>query len=449
MSESLSAAQRQFYEDISQRVAEWKRTGRSARGAAASLAAQHLGPIVPIAERSLFAPLARGVGREGEPLSYLDSAATCLSPDCVIEETVAYERESRSNVHRGVHVLAEESTDAYEGAREAVARFAGTDAAHLAFTRGATDSINIAAASLTGWLESGDAIVACGTAHHSNLVPWQMLAKRTGARLAVVHADETGALREDEWARSLELAPKVVALTFGSNVLGFDDATRRRVREAHDAGALVLVDCAQRVGHGPLDLAALAADFAAWSAHKMYGPMGIGALFCSDAALERMEPPIGGGGAVVSVGDDGFEVLPFPQGLEPGTPAVGAAVGFAAAARFLQGLEMERVQDHDVALAQLACDRLAALGFVHVMGDAGRRREGIVSFSVEGVHPHDVAQVLSDGGVAVRAGHHCAMPLHARLRVPASVRASFGVYNGQDDIERLIAGVRRAKELFG
>lgn len=401
-----------------------------------------------LTNRSQFAPLARAVGKNGETLSYLDSAATCLSPDCVIDAMTAYERTSRSNVHRGVHTLAEESTDAYEEAREAVARFAGSDATHVAFTRGTTDSINIAASSLAGWVNEGDAIVVCETAHHANFVPWQMLANRAGARLVVVHADAAGGLLEDEWEQALATRPKITALTYGGNVLGFDDDTPRRIREAHEAGSLVLVDCAQRVGHAPLDLEALGADIAAWSAHKMYGPMGIGALFCSDAALKRMEPPIGGGGAVISVREDRFSTLPFPQGFEPGTPAVGAAVGFAAAARFLEGLGMERVQGHDASLAHRASERLAALGFVRLVGGSRRSREGIVSFSVEGVHPHDVAQVLSDCGVAVRAGHHCAMPLHTRLGVPASVRASLGVYNGEDDVERLIEGVRCARELF-
>ena len=402
----------------------------------------------PLTNRSQFAPLARAVGKNGEMLSYLDSAATCLSPDCVIDAMAAYERTSRANVHRGVHTLAEESTDAYEEAREAVARFVGSDAKRVAFTRGTTDSINIAASSLAGWLNKGDAIVVCETAHHANFVPWKMLASRTGACLVVVHADATGGLIEDEWEQALAMHPKVTALTYGGNVLGFDDGTPRRIREAHEAASLVLVDCAQRVGHAPLDFEALGADISAWSAHKMYGPMGIGALFCSDAALEHMEPPIGGGGAVISVREDGFSTLPFPQEFEPGTPAVGAAVGFAAAVRFLEELGMERVQEHDASLAHRASEHLAALGFVRLMGGDQRPREGIVSFSVEGVHPHDVAQVLSDCGVAMRAGHHCAMPLHTRLGVPASVRASFGVYNGEDDVERLIEGVCRARELF-
>lgn len=197
-----------------------------------------------------------------------------------------------------------------------------------------------------------------------------------------------------------------------------------------------------------MDLPKLGADFAAWSAHKMYGPMGIGALWCSDSAIERMEPPIGGGGAVVSVGESGFSALPFPRGVEPGTPAVSAAVGFAAAAAYLRSLGMEDVASHDARLASLACDALSDMGFVRILGDVSRSRQGIVSFAVEGVHPHDVAQVLSDRGVAVRAGRHCAMPLHERMGVPSSVRASFGVYNGEEDVRRLVEGVRHARDAF-
>lgn len=401
-----------------------------------------------LTDRSQFAPLARAVGKNGEMLSYLDSAATCLSPRSVIQAMESYELRSRSNVHRGIHVLADESTEAFEGARDDVARFAGSDARHLAFTRGATDSINIAALSLSEWIGEGDTVVVCETSHHSNIVPWQMLARRRGARAVMVRADGSGVLDEESWLDALELHPKIVALTYGGNVLGFDDRTSQRCAEAHAAGALVLVDCAQRAGHAPMDLPKLGADFAAWSAHKMYGPMGIGALWCSDSAIERMEPPIGGGGAVVSVGESGFSALPFPRGVEPGTPAVSAAVGFAAAAAYLRSLGMEDVASHDARLASLACDALSDMGFVRILGDVSRSRQGIVSFAVEGVHPHDVAQVLSDRGVAVRAGRHCAMPLHERMGVPSSVRASFGVYNGEEDVRRLVEGVRHARDAF-
>lgn len=401
----------------------------------------------PLVDSVHFGPLRRLF--DGRRLSYLDSAATCLSPDCVVCAVSYYEQTSRANVHRGIHVLAEESTDVYEDARETVARFIGADASHLAFTRGATDSINIAAASLgTAAVRKDDVIVIMEDAHHANIVPWQMLARRTGARIVAVGLDGEGRVDEQSWLRALDVAPRVVALTYGGNVLGIEDDTPRRCAQAQEAGALVVLDCAQRVGHAPLDVSAVQADAVAFSAHKMYGPMGIGALWCSDAFLSVVEPSAGGGGAIVSVTLDGYTALPFPQGFEPGTPAVAAAAAFAEAARFLERIGMDAVCEHDTALANYACEMLRCTDCIDVMGPDDACRCGIVSFSVQGVHPHDVAQVLSDAAVAVRAGHHCAMPLHRRLGVPASVRASFGVYNGAEDVRRLRDAVVEARALY-
>lgn len=394
-----------------------------------------------------FGPLRRLF--DGRRLSYLDSAATCLSPDRVVRAASSYEQTSRANVHRGIHALAEESTDVYENARETVAHFIGSDASHLAFTRGATDSINIAAASLAASaVRESDSIVIMQDAHHANIVPWQMLARRTGARIVAVGLDSEGRIDERSWLQALEAAPRVVALSFGGNVLGVDDDTLTRCAQAHEAGAFVVLDCAQRVGHAPLDVSAMSADVVAFSAHKMYGPMGIGALWCSDAFLSVCEPAVGGGGAIVSVTLDGYEALPFPQGFEPGTPAVAAAAAFAEAARFLEGIGMQAVEGHDTALANYACKLLLSMGCVDVVGPDDACRRGIVSFSIRGVHPHDAAQVLSDEAVAVRAGHHCAMPLHRHLGMPASVRASFGVYNSAEDVLRLRDAVVKAHLLY-
>lgn len=401
----------------------------------------------PLVDPMCFGPLRRLF--EGRRLSYLDSAATCLSPDCVVRAASCYERTSRSNVHRGIHVLAEESTDVYEAARETVARFIGSDPSHLAFTRGATDSINIAAASLgISAVRKGDSLVIMQDAHHANIVPWQMLAHRTGAHIVTVGLDEEGRVDERSWLRALEAAPRIVALAYGGNVLGIEDDTPRRCVQAHEAGALVVLDCAQRVGHAPLDVSATRADAVAFSAHKMYGPMGIGALWCSDAFLSAAEPPVGGGGAITSVTLDGYTALPFPQGFEPGTPAVASAAAFAEAVRFLGRIGMDAVRDHDTALANYARALLLSTGCVEVMGPDDACRRGIVSFSIRGVHPHDAAQVLSDAAVAVRAGHHCAMPLHRHLGMPASVRASFGVYNGVEDVRRMCDAMVEAQALY-
>lgn len=403
--------------------------------------------LEPLVDRERFGPLRRSF--DGRRLSYLDSAATCLSPDCVVDAGSFHEKASRSNVHRGIHVLAEESTDAYERARETVACFIGADAAHLAFTRGATDSINIAAASLAdAVIGKGDAIAVMQDAHHANIVPWQMAARRKGARIVPVELDDAGRVDESSWSRALDAAPRIVALAFSGNVLGIEDDTARRCAQAHAAGAFVVLDCAQRVGHASLDVSAIDADAVAFSAHKMYGPMGIGALWCSDAFLSVAVPPMGGGGSILSVTLDGFSALPFPHGFEPGTPSVAAAVSFAEAVRFLEDIGMSAVEEHDAALADYACRRLLSTGVVDVLGPADVGRRGIVSFSIHGVHPHDAAQVLSDAAVAVRAGHHCAMPLHRRFGVPASVRASFGVYNGADDVDRLCEAVVDAASLY-
>lgn len=406
--------------------------------------------------RALVSPRRFPVLERG--ISYLDSAATCLSPDCVIDAMASYERTSRSNVHRGIHQLAEESTEAYEGARETVARFVGASPENLAFTRGATDSLNMAASALVagGAITPGSVVVAIEDAHHSNYLPWMMAARRAGARFVSIPVDRCGRPKASAWNDALTSNPSVVALTCAGNVFAAPYDAVLLAAQARAAGALVAMDCAQAVGHRPVDVRGLGADMAAWSAHKMYGPMGIGALWCSDAALQHMVSPCAGGGSALSVTAQGFEPLPFPQGFEPGTPSVGCAVGFAAAARFLEGLDMGAVENHDVSLAALAGEGLACLGVVEVLGSpepgaaaAPAAPAALVSFNVEGVHPHDIAQVLSDGGVAVRAGHHCAMPLHARLGCPASVRASFGVYNSARDVERLCSLVERAWEMYG
>ena len=404
--------------------------------------------------RSDFPQLERAVGGEGQRLAYLDTAATCLSPRCVVDAAYRYELTSRSNVHRAFHLLAEESTDAYELARESVASFIGAGAEQLVLTHGTTDSVNIA---MRSWacerLREGDVVVAFEDSHNANLLPWQIAARERGLRLEVVPVHASGPLEgmpdERAWETALAHRPKLVALTHVSNVTGRIEDISARSRQAKAVGARVFVDCAQSVGHLPVDVKAWDADFVAFSAHKMYGLAGMGALWCSQSALDKMVPAVGGGGIAASVTSESFLPLDAPACFEPGTPAVGAAVAFAEACRFLEAIGRDRVARHDTALVSYARERLAALPGVCVLGGSNMQSAAVVSFSVEGVHAHDVAQVLSQDGVAVRSGKHCAMLLHERLGIPASVRASMGVYASSRDVDRLIAGVEKAVIRFG
>lgn len=404
-------------------------------------------------ETAQFAPLRRRVGRNGNFISYLDSAASALCPDCVAKSMFEYETTSRSNAHRAFHTLAEESTCAYEDARGEIASFLNTQASRVIFTKGTTDSLNMVA---MAWGDKnvfpGDSIVVFEDAHHANILPWMLLAKRAGARIEVVHvcdreSGKEGVPDELEWERALSRRPSLVALTHVGNVTGRVDDIARRAHAAHQVGACVVLDCAQSGGHMVVDPEALGVDFAAFSAHKMYGPMGIGVLWCAPGRIEEMSPCQVGGGMVRSVTMEGFVPLGGRAGFEAGTPAVAAAVGFAEACRFLRRIGMEKVEEHAMAWAAEARMELSSIERVRVVGEGIGC--GIVSFVVDGVHPHDVAQVLADDGIAVRAGQHCAMPLHGRLGLAASVRASAGLYSSSDDIGRLCEGVELALRKFG
>ncbi|MBP3701891.1 MAG: aminotransferase class V-fold PLP-dependent enzyme, partial [Lachnospiraceae bacterium] len=383
-----------------------------------------------------------------QDIAYLDSAATAQMPQCVMGTMQNYEYTSRANVHRGLYPLAERSDEAYEQSRGIVAGFFGVDPNQVIFTHGATESLNLA---VFGWakynLTAGDLVLVDTAGHHSNIVPWQMLVEQNGIRLAFLSLDEQGRIDGEAWCRLLQEKPKAVALTMVSNVTGYQTEIERLARQAHEVGAAVIVDCAQAAGHMPLPLEKLGVDFAAVSAHKMYGPFGIGALWVAPQRWQEMKPVYGGGGMIRRVTEQGVRYANGPECFEAGTPNITAAIGFAAACRYLQDIGLEKIQRHGQSLCRLAAEQLSAIPGVQLVGDPiGAENSSLVSFVLEGVHPHDLAQELAEQGVCVRAGNHCAMPLHKRLGISASVRVSFGVYSRRDDVNRLTAGVRLAKE---
>lgn len=398
--------------------------------------------------RQRFPLLADRGGATG--LAYLDSAATSQVPLCVLDAVERFETRSRSNIHRGIYPLAEQASELYEQARTDIARFFGIPEDGAVFTHGATEALNLA---VFGWaganLKAGDLVLVDTAGHHANIVPWQMLARQTGIELAFADLDEHGLIDRAHWHDLLERRPKAVALTHMSNVTGLSNDLATLAREAHAAGAAVVADCAQSAGHVPVDFKALGVDFAAVSAHKMYGPFGIGLLWAAPERIERMRPLLGGGGMIERVDTKGFTCTEAPSCFEAGTPDIAGAVGFSAACAFLDDIGLAAIEERGAALCGRLLSGLAAIGGVQVVGgDAPDARSSIVSFTLDGVHPHDTAQALADEGVAVRAGKQCAMPLCDALGVVASVRASIGVYSDENDIDRLLAGIERAKGAF-
>jgi len=382
-------------------------------------------------------------------LHYLDNAATSQKPSAVIDAVSSCYERGYGPVHRGLYPLAERASGLYEDARRAVAGLVGeTQPERLIFTRGATESINMVA---RGWaagrLGQGDEVWVSAMEHHSNYLPWQALCRQVGARLRVIECDAAGELQLDDGpfgGRS-----RLIALTHVSNVLGAVNPVADIIARARDAGVPVLLDGAQAAGHLPVDVGALGCDFYAFSAHKMFGPGGIGALWVSPARMNELEPMLLGGGMVETVGEDDATWLPAPAGLEAGSPNLAGAAGFCAAVSFVNDHVSAAALDHVVQLAGETARMLPEIGGITCYGPgAARRGSGIVSFNIDGVHPHDAAQVAGEHGVAVRAGHHCCQPLMQRLGVPATVRASFAPYNTADDIDALLAAVREARRLF-
>jgi cysteine desulfurase/selenocysteine lyase len=388
----------------------------------------------------------------GKPLIYLDSAATSQKPQRVIDAVTSFYSEYNANVHRGIYEIGERATAAYEDARLSVAKFINAPDAHeIVFTRNATEAINLVAYS---WgrrnIGPSDAIVLTEMEHHANLVPWQLLVQEKDGDLEFIPITDEGVLRLDVFEVLLRLRPKLVAFTHVSNALGTITAAREMVEMAHAAGALVLIDGAQAVPHIPVDVQALGADFYVFSGHKMLAPMGSGALWARRELLEAMPPFLAGGEMIREVHLRRATFNEIPHKFEAGTPDAAAAIGLGAAAEYLLELGMDRVREHEQELVAYALDTLRdALPQLTLYGPPADQRGGVVSFNVPNVHPHDVAQILDRDGVAIRAGHHCTMPLHERLDVAATCRASFNVYSTHEDIDALVRGLREVVRIFG
>jgi cysteine desulfurase/selenocysteine lyase len=385
----------------------------------------------------------------GKPLVYLDSAATSQKPQAVLDALEAYYRRHNANVHRGVYELAEEATAAYEAARDRVAAFIGSAREETIFVRNATEAINLVA---YAWgrrnIDRGDVIALTPLEHHSNLVPWQLLAGEVGAELRYLclHADGTLDLDSLDEILATERV-KLLASTYVSNVLGTITPIAELARRVHAHDALLLVDAAQAVPHLPVDVRALDVDFLAFTGHKMLGPMGVGVLYGRRDILEEMPPFLGGGEMIRRVLLDGCTWNDLPWKFEAGTPTVGDAVGLGAAVDYLERIGMEAVAEHDRHLARYALRRLRELPGITVYGPD--ERGAVAAFNLEGVHPHDLASLLDEQAIAVRAGHHCAQPLHDLLDIPASARASFYVYNDERDVDALIDGLQLARGVLG
>jgi cysteine desulfurase/selenocysteine lyase len=394
--------------------------------------------------------------RNDKPLIYLDSGATSQKPVQVLDaEREFYERHN-SAAHRGTHLLGEEATDVYETARAKVAAFIGVDPGEVVFTKNATEAVNLVAYAMgnarTGrfHVQPGDEILITEMEHHANLVPWQQLCERTGATLRWLEVTPEGRLDLDHLDELVTERTKIVAVTHQSNVTGTIPPVTEIARAAHEKGALVLVDAAQSVPHQPVDVAALGADFLVFSSHKMLGPYGIGVLFGRAELLAELPPFLTGGSMIEVVRMEGSTFLPPPQRFEPGVPAVAEAAGLAAAVDYLSALGMGNVAAHEESLTAHALDALRELPGLRILGpDSTKDRGGAVAFEVAGVHPHDVGQVLDELGIAVRTGHHCAWPLHRKLGVQASTRATFYVYNTHAEVDELADGIRYAQRFFG
>jgi cysteine desulfurase/selenocysteine lyase len=399
-----------------------------------------------IADRADFPLLAAS-----PELHYLDSAATSQKPQAVLDAMVHYYTHDNANPHRGAYALSARATERYHAARERVARFVGVrDSARLIFTRGTTESLNLVAAA---WgrtnVRAGDEIVLTGLEHHANFVPWQQLAREVGASLRIARLTSDGRIDLDHADSLIGSRTRVVAFSHVSNALGTINPVRELSAMARRVGAVVVCDGAQAAPHLPLAIDDLDIDFYAFSGHKMLGPMGCGVLVGRRALLEEMPPYQTGGDMIEFVGDERSTWNVLPHKFEAGTPNVGDAVGLAAACDYLDHIGMPAVRAHEQALTELATARLGGVPDVRIYGPVPAARSGVVSFTVGDIHPHDLATILDEVNVCVRAGHHCAQPLMRRLDVPATARASFYIYNTESDIEALVAGVERARQLFG
>lgn len=384
----------------------------------------------------------------GKRLAFLDTAASSQRPSAVIDAVVHYERTQHANVHRGVYELSQKATDAFEHARQRVQRFLNAASIReVIFTRGATESINLVAQSWGRSLSPGDEILISWMEHHANIVPWQMLCERTGARLQVVPIDQRGELDMAAFERLLSPRTKLVAITQVSNSLGTILPLPRIIAAAKANGSLVLVDGAQAVAHSRIDVQALGCDFYVFSSHKLYGPTGIGVLWAREAVLADMPPWQGGGDMIRTVSFEKTTYNELPYRFEAGTPNISGAIGLAAAIDYLDSLDIDKVAAHEQRLLRIATDALRSIDGLRIIGEA-EHKASVISFTLADVHPHDLGTILDTEGVAVRAGHHCAMPVMQFFDVPATARASFGCYTNDADIEQLIVALHRAREVF-
>lgn len=385
----------------------------------------------------------------GKPLVYLDNAATSQKPAAVIEAISTYYREYNSNIHRGVHTLAEKATQVYEGAREKVARFVGAQPSEIVFTRGTTESINLVAYSWGDqFLKAGDTILLTIMEHHSNLVPWQLLAARKKLNLEFIHVTEDGLLENPE-ETILRVKPKLLAFVHVSNVLGTINDVKKLVKLGHQMGAKVLVDGAQAVPHLPVDVQSLGVDFYAFSGHKMLGPTGVGVLWGREELLNKMPPFQGGGEMIKEVYLRESKFKDPPHKFEAGTPSIAGVVGLGVAVDYLTQVGMAKVRDYEEDLTAYALEKLENLEGLTIYGPRSpAQRGGVVSFNVAGLHPHDLATILDEEGIAIRSGNQCAMPLHNRLGIVASARASFSLYNTKEEVNLLVGAINKAKEIL-
>jgi cysteine desulfurase / selenocysteine lyase len=396
-------------------------------------------------------PIFQRETKPGTRLVYLDSTATSQKPLSVIQAMDDFYRLSNANIHRGVHTLAEEATFMYEQARVKIAKFINAPSAHqVIYTRNTTESINLVAYT---WaranLKAGDLVILTEMEHHSNLVPWQMLQAERGIQLDFIPVTEEGLLDVEAYKTLLSRSPKLISFTHMSNVLGTINPAAEIIRLAHEVGAVTLVDAAQSVPHLKVDVQALDVDFLAFSAHKMCGPTGIGVLYGKMALLEAMPPFLGGGDMIKEVHLHSFRPNALPYKFEAGTPAIAEAVGFGAAVEYLSSLGMDAIAAHEHEITEYALERLEEVPGVKLFGPSAEHKGGVAAFTLDGIHPHDVAQILDKDGIAVRAGHHCAQPLHEKFGLPATSRASFYLYNTKDEVDLLVNGIYKVKELFG
>ena len=385
----------------------------------------------------------------GKPLVYLDNAATSHKPRQVIDAITGFYLSENSNIHRGVHELSQRATEDYEKARIKLQRFVHAAHAHeIVFVRGTTEGINLVAQTYgRQHLGPGTEVIISALEHHSNIVPWQILCQDTGAQLRVIPINDAGEILLDEYAKLLTARTRLVAVSHVSNALGTVNPIRAIADMAHQRGVPVLVDGAQAVPHMPVDVQALGADFYAFSGHKMYGPTGIGALYGRTELLEKMPPYQGGGDMISSVTFEKTTYNVLPYKFEAGTPDIAGVIGLGAAVDYLNEIGMENVSAHEHDLIVYGAKALESIPGMRLIGTA-REKAGVLSFVIDGVHPHDVGTVLDQEGIAVRTGHHCAQPVMERFQVPATSRASFGLYNTRAEIDRLVEGIGRVKEIF-